>query len=241
MLNFSPDFIGLHCCVARLATFGKALPRALVLARLALVGEPVLVPGIAREPLDGLDLAAHAASLRLHHILHHPARSRCRYTRQRSMHPGWLRCVALSHIDPTPLSFTVSAVGCQRLLATAVEHIVLGGSGRMGPEPNDIAGAAVCLVALFLPGLLLVVGALPFWDTFRTRRMAQAAMRGTNAAVVGILAAALYNPVWTSAILNARDFALALVGFFLLTAWNMPPWIVVVLLAAGGAALRIVA
>ena len=110
----------------------------------------------------------------------------------------------------------------------------------MGPKPNGIAGAAVCLVALFLPGLLLVIGALPFWDTFRTRRMAQAAMRGTNAAVVGILAAAFYSPVWTSAIFSPRDFALALLGFVLLTAWKLPPWIVVVLLAAGGVALRFV-
>lgn len=107
----------------------------------------------------------------------------------------------------------------------------------MEPEPHGIAGAAICLVAIFLPGLLLVTGALPFWDVFRTRPMAQAGMRGANAAVVGILAAALYSPVWTSAILNPRDFALALTSFVLLIAWKAPPWIIVVLAALGGIVL----
>ena len=109
----------------------------------------------------------------------------------------------------------------------------------MGPEPDGIAGAIICLVAVFLPGLLLVVGTLPFWDAFRTRPMAQATMRGTNAAVVGILGAALYHPVWTSAILSPHDFALALFGFILLTVWKAPPWVVVILLGAGGAGLAL--
>jgi chromate transporter len=104
----------------------------------------------------------------------------------------------------------------------------------VGAPPNGLAGAAIALVALFLPGMLLVYGTLPFWDVMRTRPAAQAAMRGTNAAVVGILAAALYNPVWTSAILTPRDFALALAGFLLLTVWKLPPWIVVLLLAGAG-------
>jgi chromate transporter len=104
----------------------------------------------------------------------------------------------------------------------------------MGPAPNGMAGAAIALVALLLPGMLLVYGTLPFWDAMRTRPAAQAAMRGSNAAVVGILGAALYNPVWTSAVLTPRDFALALAGFLLLTVWKMPPWIVVALLAGAG-------
>ena len=104
----------------------------------------------------------------------------------------------------------------------------------MGPAPNGAAGAAIALVALLLPGMLLVYGMLPFWDALRTRPTAQAAMRGTNAAVVGILGAALYNPVWTSAVVTPRDFAIALGGFLLLAVWKMPPWIVVVLLAGAG-------
>lgn len=104
----------------------------------------------------------------------------------------------------------------------------------MGPEPRGAIGAIICLVAVFLPGLLLLVGALPFWDAFRAQSLAQAAMRGANAAVVGILGAALYDPVWTSAILGPYDFALALSGFVLLSVWKTPPWIVVVLIALGG-------
>jgi chromate transporter len=108
-----------------------------------------------------------------------------------------------------------------------------------GPAPNGLAGALIALVALSLPGLLLVYGMLPFWDALRQRPTAQAAMRGTNAAVVGILGAALYNPVWTSAVLSPRDFAVTLAGFLLLTVWKLPPWIVVVVLALAGAMLRL--
>src|SRR6266536_2127304 len=85
-----------------------------------------------------------------------------------------------------------------------------------GPPPNGFAGAVIALVAIFLPGLLLVYGTLPFWDALRLRPTARAAMRGANAAVVGILGAAFYSPVWTSAVLSPRDFALALTGFLLL-------------------------
>ena len=104
----------------------------------------------------------------------------------------------------------------------------------VAPPLNGLAGAAIALVALLLPGMLLVYGMLPFWDALRTRPAAQAAMRGTNAAVVGILGAALYSPVWTSAVLTPHDFAIALTGFLLLTVWKVPPWIVVVLLAGVG-------
>jgi chromate transporter len=110
----------------------------------------------------------------------------------------------------------------------------------MEPAPNGPAGAAIALIALSLPGLLLVYGMLPYWDALRLRPTAQAAMRGTNAAVVGILGAALYSPVWTSAVLTPRDFAVALAGFLLLTVWKLPPWIVVVLLAMTGAILRLI-
>lgn len=109
----------------------------------------------------------------------------------------------------------------------------------MTPAPSGIAGALIALVAVFAPGLLLVYGMLPFWDALRLRPAAQAAMRGANAAVVGILAAALYSPVWTSAVLSPRDFALALAGFLLLTVWKTPPWVVVGVLAAGGIVLRL--
>ena len=107
----------------------------------------------------------------------------------------------------------------------------------MEPAPNNIIGAGIALVAIFLPGLLLVYGMLPFWDTLRSHQSAQAAMRGANAAVVGILGSALYSPVWTSAVLTPRDFGVALAGFLLLIVWKAPTWIVVVLLAAAGTLL----
>jgi chromate transporter len=100
----------------------------------------------------------------------------------------------------------------------------------IGRGPNDIAAAAVCLVAIFLPGLLLVTGVLPFWARLRQRNGAQAAMRGANAAVVGILGAAFYDPVWTSAVATPFDFALALAGFLALVMWKLPPWVVVIAL-----------
>ena len=107
------------------------------------------------------------------------------------------------------------------------------------PVPNGVAGAVLCLVAIFLPGLLVLTGALPFWSAFRRRIWAQSAMRGVNAAVVGILLAALYSPVWTGAVLGPPDFALALVAFVLLAVWQAPPWMVVALSAAAGAALGV--
>jgi chromate transporter len=110
----------------------------------------------------------------------------------------------------------------------------------MGPAPNGVAGAAIALAAIFLPGLLLLYGALPYWDALRRRSSAQSAMRGANAAVVGILGAALYSPVWTSAVLAPRDFALALAGFLALTVWKAPPWTVVLGLAVAGGALPLI-
>ncbi len=109
----------------------------------------------------------------------------------------------------------------------------------MVPSPNGLAGAAIALAGIFLPGLLLVYGMLPFREAVGHRPAVQAAMRGANAAVVGILAAALYDPVWTSAVLRPADFALALAGFLALTVWKMPPWTVVAALAAAGAVGRL--
>lgn len=109
----------------------------------------------------------------------------------------------------------------------------------MSDAPNGIAGAALSLVAIFLPGFLLLIGALPFWNAFRNWPWAQAAMRGTNAAVVGILGAALYDPVWTSAIFGPYDFALALTGFILLTVWQVSPAIIVGLMVAGSIGLTL--
>ena len=141
--------------------------------------------------------------------------------------PGWvthesfLAGYGMAQAVPGPLFTFAAYLGAEATLAASV-----------------VSGAAIALIAVFLPGLLLVYGMLPFWDQFRTRPGAQYAMRGANAAVVGILGAALYDPVWTSAVFNARDFAVALAGFLLLTVWKMAPWLVVVLLAAAGILLK---
>ena len=109
----------------------------------------------------------------------------------------------------------------------------------MKPLPHGVAGAAISLIAIFLPGVLVLMGTLPFWETFRRRTRAQAMMRGVNAAVVGLLGAALYNPVWTSSVKGPGDFGIALVGFVLLTVWHAPPLLVVAFSALGGIALAL--
>jgi chromate transporter len=103
-----------------------------------------------------------------------------------------------------------------------------------GAPQGGLAGAAVALLAISLPGLLAVVGTAPFWNILRAEPKAMAAMRGINAAVVGLLGAAFYNPVWTGAIRSPADFAVATAGFVLLVAWRAPPLIVVSLCAAAG-------
>ncbi|MEN1558028.1 chromate transporter, partial [Pseudomonas aeruginosa] len=88
-------------------------------------------------------------------------------------------------------------------------------------------GGLICLLAIFAPSFLLVVGALPFWEHLRRNLRTQAALLGINAAVVGLLLAALYQPVWTSAIHGPKDFGLALVALVALMFWKLPPWLVV--------------
>ena len=105
--------------------------------------------------------------------------------------------------------------------------------------PGGVLGAALALIAIFAPGLLVLMGALPFWHQLRDRQVARAAMAGVNAAVVGLLASALYDPVWRGAVRGPADFAVAATGFALLIVWRAPPLIVVLLTAAAGTALGI--
>jgi chromate transporter len=106
-----------------------------------------------------------------------------------------------------------------------------------GTPPAGILGGIVALIAIFLPGILVLVGVLPFWHHLRAQPNAQAAMRGINAAVVGLLGSALYNPVWVSAVREPADFAVAAVGFVLLVVWRARPLLVVLLSAAAGMGL----
>ena len=107
----------------------------------------------------------------------------------------------------------------------------------MIPEPDGLAGAALCLLAIFLPSALLVIGVVPRWASLRGRSDVRSMLKGVNAAVVGLLLAALYDPVWTSAVETPADFALALAAFLLLVGWRVPPWLVVILAALAGALL----
>jgi chromate transporter len=100
-----------------------------------------------------------------------------------------------------------------------------------GPNPHGWVGGLIALAGIFLPAFLLVVGVLPFWSMLRARPGVQSALRGVNAAVVGLLLAALYTPVWTTAIKGQADVGLLVVAYGLLAVWKLPPWLVVALLA----------
>ena len=106
--------------------------------------------------------------------------------------------------------------------------------------PNGWLGALLCLISIFAPSFLLVIGVLPFWETLRRHVRVRRALLGVNAAVVGLLLAALYDPVITSAVHAPGDAALALAAFLLLSVWRLPPWSVVGLSALGGWALEAV-
>ena len=140
--------------------------------------------------------------------------------------PGWMS-------DDTFLAGYGAAQAVPGPLFTVAAY--LGASVR--PATHRIADAAIALVAIFLPGVLLIFGTLPFWGRLREHGGARGAMRGVNAAVVGLLGAALYHPLWTSAVNTPADLGVALVGWGLLTAWRVPPLLVVVVCALGGVAL----
>jgi chromate transporter len=104
----------------------------------------------------------------------------------------------------------------------------------MKSSPTGLIGGMICLLSIFAPSFLLVIGALPFWEQLRRNARMQTALAGINAAVVGLLLAALFTPVWTSAIHKPQDFGLGLVAFIALLFWKLPPWLVVVATGAAG-------
>lgn len=120
--------------------------------------------------------------------------------------------------------------------AQAVPGPLFTFAAYLGAVMGGWSTAAVCLLAVFAPSFLLVIGALPFWQELRSRTWAQSALRGINAAVVGLLLAALYDPVWSAGIRGTKDFAIAMAAFVALYMWSVTPWLVVLLcaLAAGG-------
>ncbi|HEY2859511.1 MAG TPA: chromate efflux transporter [Terracidiphilus sp.] len=194
---------------------------ALVLFFVLLIGLPILAVGTSNHTIRLLDAFYRAGSLVFgggHVVLP--------LLQAAVVPPGWvdndtfLAGYGAAQAVPGPL-FTFAAY-----LGTVMQ-----------PSPNGVVGAILCLTAIFLSSFLLIVGALPFWEALRRRDLAQSALRGVNAAVVGVLLAALYNPVWTAGILTAKDFALAIIAFLFLFMWQAAPWLVVVCCAIGGTLL----
>lgn len=118
--------------------------------------------------------------------------------------------------------------------AQAVPGPLFTFASYLGAMMNGIRGAALATLSIFLPGYLLIAGTLPFWDMLRRNSVLQASLTCINASVVGILLAALYNPIWISAIFSPADFVLAVILFVMLVFWKFPPWIIVAAGAVGG-------
>jgi chromate transporter len=200
---------------------------ALALFFILLAGLPILL-GILHESGAPQGLAVFDAFYRSGALVFGGGHVVLPLLRDAFVGPGWvsdntfLAGYGAAQAVPGPL-FTFAAY-----LGTAVNA-----------TPHGIAGAVLGLFGIFLPGILVLLGTLPFWDTFRQRAGAQAAMRGVNAAVVGVLGAALYNPVWTNSVASPKDFGIALAGFILLTVWRAPPLVAVVLGALAGMALAL--
>jgi chromate transporter len=193
---------------------------ALAAYLLLLVGGPVLAVATGNQALVRFDAFYRSGALVFgggHVVLP--------LLKQAVVDPGWV----------SPDAFLAGYGAAQAVPGPLFTFAAYLGAASRGPL-NGLVGAALGLVAIFLPGLLALLAALPFWSQLQTRPGAQAAMRGANAAVVGLLASALYNPVWTSAVLDPIDFASVLAGFTLLTAFRAPPVVLVVLGVAVGVA-----
>jgi chromate transporter len=194
---------------------------ALAAVGVLLVGLPLLRRLVASPALDAFDAFFRSGALVFgggHVVLP--------LLRAAVVEPGWVT-------EPQFLTGYGAAQAVPGPLFTFSAYL---GTVMHGP-PGGVPGAALALVAIFLPAFLLVVGALPFWSMLHAVPAAQAALRGVNAAVVGLLLAALYDPVLTGAVHSPIDFALALAAFALLTVARAPAWAVVAATAAAGAAL----
>ncbi len=131
----------------------------------------------------------------------------------------------------------LAGYGAAQALPGPLFAVAAGFGALAGVPPAGLAGAIVALIAIFLPGLLALVAALPFWRALRREGRAQGAMAGINAAVVGLLAAALYDPAFVGAVAGPRDLGVAAAAFVALVAWRAPPLLVAMLAAAAGVAL----
>ena len=242
ILAFAPGALGMVVAIAMGAMAGLALGRGVgvtgdqvvampvsrgigISALLLCAGLLVLLPAIAGQGqvlaiLDGFYRAGALVFGGGHVILPllHPETVGMGWVTQEQFLAGYGAAQAI----PGPL-FTFAAY-----LGALIE-----------PGPAGVIGAMLAMCALFLPGFLLLIGILPFWDRFRRIPAAQSLMQGANAAVVGILGAALYDPVFTGAISDLRDFALGLACFLMLMVWKLPPLAVVIVATLGGVSLAL--
>lgn len=206
-----------------------AISRSLAIALLALFALLLLLLPLLRRAVGSPWLAVFDSFYRAGALVFGGGHLILPLLQREVVPPGWLTNAQFlagygaAQAVPGPLSTFAAYLGAARHTA-----------------PNGIVGGVLALVAIFLPSFLLVAGVLPFWEALRRRRGIQSALRGVNAAVVGLLLAALYQPVWTSAVHSARDLALVLVAGGLLMVWRLPPWLVVGLSVAGSVALAAV-
>ena len=242
MLAFLPGAIGMVGAIIVGAALGFALGRGTgapigghitmpvthgiaVAALLVFVGLLVLLPLLAGQ---GQTLAVFDSFYRAGALVFGGGHVVLPLLEAEVVQPGWV----------TPDAFLAGYGAAQAVPGPLFTFAAYLGT-VLGPEPNGVVGSVIALLAVFLPGFLILIGVLPYWDQFRSMARAKSLMQGANAAVVGILGAALYSPLFTSAIGDMRDFTLALACFVLLMAWKMPPWGVVIMAALGGIALSL--
>jgi len=204
------------------SSLGMAVSRRTAVLFLALFGLLLITLPVAAKLTGGLPLALVDSFYRSGSLVFGGGHVILPLLQSEVVPPGWV------HKD-----IFMAGYGA----AQAVPGPLLTFSAYLGVMIGGLPAAALCLVAVFLPSFLLVIGVLPFWDALRRHAKAQSAMAGVNAAVVGLLLAALYDPVWTSAIHGPTDFALAVAAFAVLTLWQAPPWLVVIACGLAGAAL----
>ncbi len=191
---------------------------ALALLGLLLVGLPLLVAVAPSQPVRVADAFYRSGALVFgggHVVLP--------LLHEAVVPPGWIT-------DDQFLAGYGAAQAVPGPLFTFAAYL----GAALGPWPNGVAGAVIALIAIFLPAFLLVWGILPFWDEVRGRPGVRRAMAGTNAAVIGLLAAALYGSIWVPSVTGPLDAAIAAAGFTLLVGLRAPPWVVVVLAALAG-------
>jgi chromate transporter len=207
----------------RTAALGIPIPRAVAVRLLAtffvlLLGLPWMADGTGSHAVRLINTFYRAGSLVFgggHVVLP--------LLQQSVVQPGW--------VDPDVF---LAGYGATQAMPGPIFTFAAFLGAVETPGPNGWVGALVATVSIFGPSFLLIGGLLPFWDTLRHRPNVRAALNGVNAAVVGVLLAALYSPIWTGTIHGATDFAFGLVAFLLLTVWAMPPWCVVAIGAVVG-------